>query len=156
MEEPLYHMDRYHPELIVTRPKSRKNVRPSPSKNPIVVDGNNVAYSGDNASMYNIKLARISLIEKGFDPIIVISSALFHAIDDKDELKRFYNMGWVKVADDQESDDVEIIEQGMRYQCRIVSNDRYSEYREIYAGRFDFYKLVRFAFAEGRFILEEF
>jgi len=149
-------MDRYHPELIVTRPKSRKNVRPSPSKNPIVVDGNNVAYSGDNASMYNIKLARISFIEKGFDPIIVISSALFHAIDDKDELKRFYNMGWVKVADDQESDDVEIIEQGMRYQCRIVSNDRYSEYREIYAGRFDFYKLVRFAFAEGRFILEEF
>jgi len=120
------------------------------------VDGNNVAYSGDSISLRNIKLARTSLIKKGFDPIIIISSALFHAIDDRDELKRFYNIGWVKVADDQESDDVEIIEQGMRYQCMIVSNDRYSEYREIYAGRFDFSKLVRFAFAKGRFILEEF
>ncbi len=154
MDDPEYHVQRYHPEFIGTRKTTSVRKRRVGSRRVIVVDGNNVAYFGGSPSIRNLKIARSGLIKQGYDPIIVVSSALLHRIDSRGELVRMVNMGWVTVADDSESDDVEAIEGAMRNRCELVSNDRFMEYRSLYGNRYDFTKLRRFRIVDGRFVLD--
>ena len=152
--DPVYHMTTYHPDLIQTggAPNwNRKSMKSSKKK--IIVDGNNVAYSSGSPRIHNLKSVRSELIKQGYEPIIVVSSALFHNIDNRDELQRLHRIGWISVADENDSDDIEIIELAVRYNCEIVSNDRYLDHRGNYRGIFDFSKLRKFAISNGKVIL---
>ncbi len=99
----------------------------------IVVDGNNVAYyAGEPPHIYYLKLLRGVLKKKGYEPIIIVSSALRHKIDDKLELIRLINLNWIIEAESGENDDKLVIETALSNNCKIITNDRFLDHMDFY------------------------
>jgi hypothetical protein len=144
-----YHFQKFHPELITdTGENTKKKVVPKKlgSKPKIIVDGNNVAYStGNNPLVFHLKSVRAQLIKNNYDPIIIISKALVHSIDDKTELLRLIRIGWLTEADNDRDDDIEIIETAIQYKTKIISNDNFQEHKKAYSKHYDFSKVTKFS-----------
>jgi len=154
------HFAHKHPEEIVDTGSSRNNQRRRSKKKskskPIVVDGNNVSYSNGNMPQLSLlKRARAALMKLGYHPIIFVSAALRHSIDEAMELNRLINLGWIIEVEGGLDDDRKILEEAQRKGCPIVSNDRYSEYHADFTDtKWDLKKAVKtFAFKDGKFIL---
>ena len=150
-----YHFERFHPELIASnRSPNRLRKTSIIKRKKIVVDGNNVAYFGGTPKVKNLKICRGRLQKLGYDVIIIISSALIHSIDDKAELLRMQRLNWITTAENDVSDDIEVIEMAMRYSCEIVTNDRFLDHQPVYAQMFDFSKLRKFRISDKKFYID--
>ena len=118
------HRDALEPLTANKKIKNKMNIRKY-----MIIDGNNVAYSdGDPPSAKLIKQARSQVVKAGYEPIIVISAALSHRIDDLMELRRMVNLNWIIEAEGNTDDDILIIETAMSKSAKILSNDRFLQY----------------------------
>ena len=130
------HIQRKHSHEVVSSTSSQnKRVKSTRSKKnpPIVVDGNNVAYFSGNPPKANyLKRIRSKLIKMEYTPIIIVSAAIRHKIDNMLDLIRMINLNWIIEAESGVDDDILIIEEAQRKRCQIVTNDRYSEYIKEY------------------------
>lgn len=151
------HLVKYHPEEMIVQDNQmqRKPVYSRSKKPYCVIDGNNVAYYLGNPSIKAIKQARV-VLRKEFEPIIIVSAALRHKIDDVMELTRLINLGWIIEAESKTDDDVTVIEEAYRKKCIIVSNDNYKEYIEEYTSPdWSLSKNIRnYRFIDNKFKLE--
>jgi len=152
------HLAKKHPEEVVDSTigkhmQERKFKRKS--SRSIVVDGNNVCYHEGDPKIILLKKVRAQLMKSGFKPTIFVSSALRHDIDNPAELNRLINVGWFIEVEGGEDDDLNVIEEAQRKQCKIVSNDNFKEYLKDYAS--DNWKLANsirnFKFENGKFTL---
>jgi hypothetical protein len=103
----------------------------TPRRNLLVVDGNNVAYHlapKGTPRTSNLLLAYQSLMTAGFEPVIVISAALIHAVDKPQELQRLLSTGIAIEAPRGTNDDLTIIKSAKKRNADIVSNDRFLDW----------------------------
>lgn len=152
------HITLKHPEEATeignSRYKQTRKFKKSEKKQPIVLDGNNIAYSsGKMAKIINIKKARAMLQKEGYLPIIFVSAALRHDIDEPNELNRLINLRWIIETETGEDDDIMLIEEAQRKQCHIVSNDNFKKYLKDYATSDWELKssILKFEFKDGKF-----
>ena len=127
-------LDTHIQKCRVRRENSQKTRR-SPKKRPLVVDGNNVAYSlapRGKPKAQNLNLAYHSLKSAGYDPVFVISSALVHKIDNPGALNAFMMSANVEKAPRGTNDDSKIIQLAKRLDGEIVSNDRFLDWIDTY------------------------
>lgn len=99
----------------------------------VIVDGNNVAYHlalSGKPRVANLILARQSLINAGYKPIIVISAALVHKIDRPDTLRELIGFGQVIETSRGKNDDLTIIKTAQKANADIVSNDRFLDWQD--------------------------
>jgi hypothetical protein len=97
----------------------------------LVIDGNNVAYHlapRGAPRTANLLLAYQSLMTAGFEPLIVISAALVHAVDKPQELQRLLSTGIAIEAPRGTNDDLTIIKTAKKRNADIVSNDRFLDW----------------------------
>ena len=150
------HIEWYHPEYFGSNSANKRRVLIHQKRDgqKIVVDGANVAYFADGKpKVRNLRFCRGSLITGGFNPIIIISQALMHTIDEPGELHRFLNIGWVQLAENDRDDDIAILECAIGNGCDIVSNDNFSEHRKFYQEKFSYIKIRKFSFQGSLFVL---
>jgi hypothetical protein len=116
----------------VRRESTERKRRPS-RKRPLIVDGNNVAYSlapRGKPRAQNLSLAYHSLTNAGYNPIFVISAALVHKVDNPGTLNAFMMSARVEEAPRGSNDDMRIIQLAKKLEGEIVSNDRFLEWIE--------------------------
>lgn len=111
------------------------NSKKEPSRRALIVDGNNVAFylTPDGIPRAaNIVRTVHSLSVSGYRPLVVISAALKHRIDDPMILQNLTTEGFVIEAPKGKDDDLVIIEEANRQSADIVSNDRFLNWLERY------------------------
>lgn len=99
----------------------------------IIVDGSNVAHYMEEAGkpmISNLVLARRSLKLAGFEPIIVVSAALVHQIDEPVDLLDMISTGQVIQVDKGRNDDREIIGLAKANSALVLTNDRFLDWLE--------------------------
>jgi hypothetical protein len=120
----------------------------------MIIDGNNVAYcSGEPPSVRLIKHARVLVVKAKYLPIVIISAALRHKIDDPVELQRMINLNWIIEAEGHTDDDILIIETALSKSAKILSNDRFIQYDKSQYKSSDWSiinALVKFAVINGK------
>jgi len=97
----------------------------------IVVDGSNVAFyftQDGKPRLENIVMANNSLASAGFVPIIVVSAALLHQVDEDEQLLKMIASKRVIQASKGVDDDLEIIRTAKKNNADIVSNDRFLDW----------------------------
>ncbi len=99
----------------------------------VVLDGNNIAYANGNPPQARlIKSARNYIKKRGYEPIIIISAALRHKVEDQLELIRMINISWVIEAEPHSDDDRLVIDTALNKHCKIITNDRFLDHLEYY------------------------
>lgn len=108
------------------RTTNRGDVRGT--RKAVVVDGNNVAYHlspNGVPRVANLALAQSSLLKAGLKPIVVVSAALKHKIDNPEVLQEMITGREVIEAPRGTDDDLTVIELAQSNNADIVSNDRF-------------------------------
>ncbi|TFH05313.1 MAG: hypothetical protein E4H14_13000 [Candidatus Thorarchaeota archaeon] len=101
----------------------------------VIVDGNNVAFHlslNEKPQVNNLLLAQQSLVNGGYKPVFVISSALVHSIDKPNVLQTLMNDMEVVQAPRGTNDDLKIIQIAQDRNGDIVSNDRFLDWLDRY------------------------
>lgn len=75
-------------------------------------------------------LASRSLTRAGYRPIIVVSAALIHSVDDPEALQQMMDNRKVVQAARGTNDDLTIIRMAQRNNADVVSNDRFLDWRD--------------------------
>ncbi|MDX1624195.1 MAG: hypothetical protein R3199_09455 [Gemmatimonadota bacterium] len=100
----------------------------------IVVDGSNVAYvepsEDGQPKVSNIQAVREALIDRGWDPVVIVDASLRHEIDDPDQLEALLDDQKVHQAPAGSDADYFVVETAERENAPIVSNDEFEEYRD--------------------------
>jgi len=97
----------------------------------VIVDGTNVAHylsATARPRARNILLARQSLLSTGHSPVIVVSAALKHRIDNPELLMDMIAAGYVIEAKPGQNDDLVIIRMAQRTGADIITNDRFLDW----------------------------
>jgi hypothetical protein len=105
---------------------SRGEVRGT--RKTVVVDGNNVAHHlspNGVPRVANLVLAQSSLVQVGLKPIVVVSAALKHKIDNPEVLQEMIAKREVIEAPRGTDDDLTVIKLAQSNNADIVSNDRF-------------------------------
>ncbi len=108
------------------RTTNRREVRET--RKAVVVDGNNVAHHlspNGVPRVSNLVLAQSSLLKAGLKPIVVVSAALKHKIDDPEVLQEMIAGREVIEAPRGTDDDLTVIKLAQSSNADIVSNDRF-------------------------------
>jgi hypothetical protein len=94
-----------------------------------IVDGSNVAHATEGAAprLANLVLMRDKLVEKGFEPVLVVDAALRHQIDDPATYEKMVDDGEVKQAPAGTDADYFILSFARELGARVVSNDRFRD-----------------------------
>lgn len=100
----------------------------------IVVDGSNVAYlettKEGKPRVSNLRAVRDRLLERGYDPVVIVDASLRHEIDDPDQLEALLDDQRIRQAPSGTDADYFVVETAERESARIVSNDEFEEYRD--------------------------
>ncbi len=99
----------------------------------MIVDGNNVAYylsSTGVPKVHNLILARQSLKQAGYRPIIVVSAALIHKIDRPEVLRNMIDGISVVESPRGTNDDLTIVRLAKQRNAEILSNDRFLDWQD--------------------------
>lgn len=99
-----------------------------------IVDGANVAHievtAKGNPKVTNLIAVRQVLVERGYEPIIIVDAALRHRIDDADHLEALINKQQVRQAPAGTDADYFVIKIADEENAVIISNDQYNDYLE--------------------------
>jgi hypothetical protein len=103
----------------------------------VIVDGSNVAWygrqkkEGNKASVKNLEYVLEKLKEEGFENImVIIDASLKHYIDDTDKLEKLIKDNIIQVAPSHREADEFIIKYAKDYNCKIISNDNFNDWKE--------------------------
>lgn len=103
-------------------------------KEPVVVDGANVAYEEKTPSgkpkVGNIVAMRRALEAERLEPIVVIDASLKYEIDDPEQLEAMIESQAVRQVPARTDADFFILEIAEECGARIVTNDQYKDYQE--------------------------
>lgn len=104
------------------------------SKKIAVVDGANVAYeaTGGMPQLSQLVEMRQTLVEQGFDPVVIVDASLHHEIDDPDQLEGLLDQGSVLQAPAGATADYFVLEVAAELGAIVVSNDQFEQYRSDY------------------------
>lgn len=100
-----------------------------------VVDGANVAYEAASPGpprVSTIVAMRTTLIEQGFDPIVIIDASLRHEIDDPEQLEALLDERKLLQAPADTTADYFVLKVAEEHDAVVVSNDRFEELRTEY------------------------
>lgn len=133
----LFNRDRLDEHVLRCRAKtqSKKTQSPDYQRRNVVVDGANVAFylsSNGVPRVANLQRALHSLVNVGYKPIIVVSSALKYKIDSEQQLRAMIDEGLIIEAPRGTDDDLKIIQLADRQNADIVSNDRFLDWIDRY------------------------
>ena len=153
------HIEKFHPSTISKssgnlRIKSQRGQKKSlAGKKRIVVDGNNVAHSGDKGASFDKLEACINyLLKKNYNPTVIVARALRYRIKQSEKLIDAIDRGVILEAEPGLDDDCEIIERAMTLNCPVLTNDSYTNHRGKYSHVSNpFPRLQRFNYAIGKF-----
>ncbi|MHB0950104.1 MAG: NYN domain-containing protein [Gemmatimonadaceae bacterium] len=136
----------------MTKPPAAERVEDR--SNRVLVDGSNVAFSGEGERplLANILAVRDKLVEDGMEPIVVVDAALRHQIDDSGGFERLVDDGLIRQAPAGTDADYFILSFAEELDASIVSNDRFRD-------RIDRYpelrkRLIKYMIVEGEVVLE--
>lgn len=142
------HIARFHPEDdLLSNKKSKKKYdltntakkHNEASKNDkkftkgiMIIDGMNIANYGAKSkpSYLNIYITYKTLKNIGYLSKIIVSSALKYKIDDPIRLNKMISRNIVIQAPSGEDDDLTIIEYALRYNAKVITNDRFLNHPE--------------------------
>ncbi|HIH40347.1 MAG TPA: hypothetical protein HA341_05600 [Halobacteria archaeon] len=118
--------ERYGSEIIIRYKKEK-----------IIVDGSNVAWTSKKdgrPNIDNIEMVRLELERRGYAPIIIVDSNLRHLIPeaDKERFERWVDDERVIQAPAQIKADDVLLKFADERGVKIVSNDTFKEYVDIY------------------------
>jgi len=118
--------ERYGSEIIIKYKKEK-----------IVVDGSNVAWASKKdgkPDIDNIEMVRLELERQGYAPIIIVDSNLRHIIPevDKERFERWVEDERVIQAPAQIKADDALLKFADEHGLKVVSNDTFKEYVDIY------------------------
>lgn len=118
--------ERYRSEIIIKYKKEK-----------IVVDGSNVAWASKKdgkPDIDNIEMVRLELERQGYAPIIIVDSNLRHIIPevDKERFERWVEDERVIQAPAQIKADDALLKFADEHGLKVVSNDTFKEYVDIY------------------------
>jgi hypothetical protein len=118
-----------------------------------LVDGANAAHSGESgARLENILLLCEKLEEEGLEPIVVVDASLRHEIDAAEEYERMVEGGRIRQAPAGTDADYFILSFARELDAAVVSNDRFSDFREGFPDARD--RIIRYMIVEGEVVLE--
>ena len=105
-------------------------------KEPIVVDGANVAYAemskeGD-PRVSNLVDMRRYLQQAGYTPIIIVDASVRYEIDDPKQLEALLDRQAVRQAPSDTDADFFILETAKQHNAKIVTNDKFDQFRDEY------------------------
>jgi hypothetical protein len=104
----------------------------------IIVDGANIAYEEKGKrgkpKLANLLAVRRQLQALGYDPVIVVDASLRHAIDDPGQYEQLVDAGVIEQAPAGTDADYFVVRLAQDFDAKIVSNDRYEDYREEFPG----------------------
>ena len=116
---------------------TKSPVMPTTRRNIVIIDGNNVAYSlakSKSPELRPLLKVRKKLIDEGYEPVVVVSAALRHRIDDRQTMLRLIRMGAIEEAEPGMDDDIAILERARQMKAQmIISNDSFQEYTELFS-----------------------
>lgn len=107
----------------------------SHNRRNLVVDGNNVAFylASDGIPLADsLVRAMRSLTLAGYRPVIVISAALKHKVDQPTSLQDLLTVSPIIEAPRNTDDDLTIIREAQKRNADIVSNDRFLNWMNKY------------------------
>jgi nicotinamide riboside kinase len=103
----------------------------------IVVDGSNIAYversSNGDPRISNIIVVRKALVNKGYDPIIIVDANLRYEIDDPRQLEALLDRQEIRQAPAETDADYFVLELAKRYNSQVISNDQFERYKNHYS-----------------------
>ena len=124
----LFTRDRLDDHIHKCRARTTNRGEVRRTRKAVVVDGNNVAHhlsSNGVPRVANLVLAQSSLLKAGLKPIVVVSAALKHKIDDPEVLQEMIASREVIEAPRGTDDDLTVIKLAQSNNADIVSNDRF-------------------------------
>jgi len=117
------------------RNRQKKGGNAQRGRKTVIVDGNNVAFHlspNGKPQVRNLLLAQNSLVNAGYRPVFVISTALVHRIDNPNTLNALTNAIEIIRAPRGTNDDLKIIQLAQNRNADIVSNDRFLDWIDRY------------------------
>ena len=98
----------------------------------IVVDGANVAFesmtSGGKPKLGNILAVCAALVERGYEPVVIVDAALRHKIDDPEQLEALIEKKRILQAPAGTDADFFVLETAKQQECCVVSNDTFKDH----------------------------
>ncbi|NWF96082.1 MAG: hypothetical protein HXY34_08040 [Candidatus Thorarchaeota archaeon] len=101
----------------------------------LVVDGNNIAYSASQSGIPQVQTLRAairSLRNNDYRPLVLVSAALIHNVDEPDELQAMISAGDIIQVSRGQNDDLAIIRMSQEKYADIVTNDRFLDWLDRY------------------------
>jgi len=124
----LFARDKLDDHLHKCRARTTNRGEVRGGRKAVVVDGNNVAHHlspNGVPRVANLVLAQSSLLRAGLKPIVVVSAALKHKIDNPEVLQEMIAGREVIEAPRGTDDDLTVIKLAQSGNANIVSNDRF-------------------------------
>jgi hypothetical protein len=127
---------------------------PQELSNIVIVDGSNVAHSGEGSSarLFNIQLVCEKLIEEGYEPVVVVDAALRHQIDKRQDYEKLVDEGKLRQAPAGTDADYFILSFARELAASIVSNDRFKDRMQSFPEARD--RVIRYMIVADEVVLE--
>ena len=127
---------------------------PSGSAPIVLVDGSNVAHSGEGEqpALANIVAVCDKLREEGYDPVVMVDAALRHQIDDRATYERMVDDGAIRQAPAGTDADYFILSFARELEAAIVSNDRFRDRQKAFPDAAK--RLIRYMVVKGEVVFE--
>jgi hypothetical protein len=142
-----------HPEGPEQPPEER--VPRHAGEKPIaLVDGSNVAHSGEGerARLQNIDIVVEKLIEEGYRPIVVVDAALRHQIDNRPLYEQQVGDGKIRQAPAGTDADYFLLAFARELDASIVSNDRFRDRQEVFPEAHE--RMIRYMIVADEVVFE--
>lgn len=109
--------------------KTRLRMR-TMEREPIVVDGSNIAYAEADGKPKVANLVAVcqALREANYEPMVIVDASLRHQVDDPQQLEELIRQGQVREAPAGTGADYFVLQLAEQQQCGVVSNDTFEEY----------------------------
>jgi len=127
-------------------------------KNNIVVDLSNILHLNSKykkpleiKKFYNLDNI---LKNEGFNPIYIADATLRYKIDNRTEFEKLVSKNIINLAPAHRTADVFILKYAKKFDCFILSNDKFSEYYDKYDKNWIDKKRITVMYINNNFVIE--
>ncbi len=120
----------------------------------VIVDGSNVAKTGDGkATLQRIVNMMKYLENNNVKALFIVSAGLRHVVDQKAKYEKLIRNGVLHQAPAGCNDDEFIIEYSQIFKARIITNDRFQDFKELLTQ--NNVELIPFMMIDGKVVLSK-